>query len=112
MSQVRFSELSLPRQALIRLCQAINYGYIEKLHVRDREPLFSPAPGVLVDVKLDHDEGPRPEAALDDFEIAGEVRRLLLKLDGMNDGKIDKIEVRGGLPRRVVLYLQLPELLT
>src|SRR5260370_9529065 len=109
MSQGRFSELSLPRQTLIRLCQTINYGYIEDLAVRDREPIYVPSPGVLVDVKLDHDEAPRPEGALVDFEVAGEVRRLLLRLDEVKDGRIDKIEVRGGLPRRVVLSLQLPQ---
>ena len=112
MSQVRLSELSLPRQKLIRLCQTINYGHIEKLRVCDREPIFTPAPVLVADVKLDHDETPRSEAALIDFEIAHEVRRLLVRLDEMQDGRIDKIEIRGGLPRRIVLSLQLPETLS
>jgi hypothetical protein len=112
MSHVRLSELSLPRQNLIRLCQTINYGHIEKLHVRDREPIFAPAPVLLADVKLDHDETARSEAALVDFEIADEVRRLLIRLEEIKNGTIDKIEVRGGLPRRIVLSLQLPETLS
>ena len=109
MSQTRFSDLSAPRQALIRLFQTMNFGYIENLHVRDHQPIYLPAPDVLVDVKLDHDEGPRPEMELDDFEVAGEVSRLLVRLDAMKDGRIDKIEVRGGLPRRVVMALPLAE---
>jgi hypothetical protein len=109
MSQVRFSEVSQPRQALIRLCQAINYGHIEGLYVRGREPMFTPAPLLLVDVKLDQDESVRLEVELTDFEVAGEIRRLLLQLNEIEDGKIERIEVRGGLPRRVMFSLRLPD---
>jgi len=106
-SALRFSQLSPSRQALIRLCQAINHGHVHELYLRNREPIFTPAPILLVDVKLDQDESSRPEVQLDDFEVSGEVRRLLLQLDEIRDGRIDKIEVRGGLPRRLVFSLQL-----
>src|ERR1700676_2701016 len=106
---LRFSQLSPARQALVRLCQAINYGRVQELYLRNREPIFIPAPTLLVDVKLDQDETPRPEVQLADFEVAEEVRRLLLQLDEMKDGIIDKIEVRGGLPRRIVFALPLPD---
>jgi hypothetical protein len=46
-------ELSTPRQALVRLFQSIDYGQILDLQVLDREPQFSPAPTVLLDIKLD-----------------------------------------------------------
>jgi hypothetical protein len=35
------------RQALVRLCETINYGSIENLEVRDCEPAFDPAPVML-----------------------------------------------------------------
>jgi len=76
--------------------------------VRDREPVFTPAPTLPVDVKLDQDETPRTEVQLADFEVADEVRRLLLQLDERKDWVMDKIEVRGGLPRRIVFAVPLP----
>jgi hypothetical protein len=98
----RFSELSGPRQALVRLCQSINHGHIEALRITNGEPTFSPAPTVLVDVKLDQDEGPRPEVELCDFELCVELRRLMSRMDVVRDGKVARLEVRGGIPRRVI----------
>jgi len=98
----RFSELSGPRQALVRLCQSINHGLIEALRIADGEPTFIPAPTVLLDVKLDQDEGPRPEVELCDFELCGELRRLMRRIDGIKDGKVARLEIRGGIPRRVI----------
>lgn len=98
----RFSELSTPRQALVRLCQSINHGYIEALRITDGEPTFTPAPTVLVDVKLDQDEGPRPEIELRDFELCGELHRLMSRMDRVKDGKVARLEIRGGVPRRVI----------
>ena len=40
----RLAELTGPRQLLIRLCQAINYGYIENLEIRGADPIFEPTP--------------------------------------------------------------------
>jgi hypothetical protein len=57
---------------------------------------------VLVDVKLDQDEGPRPELELSDFELCHEVRRLMRRIDGIKNGKVARLEIRGGVPRRAV----------
>jgi hypothetical protein len=106
---LRFSQLSPPRQALIRVCQAINFGDVQELYLRNREPVFTPGPSLLVDLKLDQHQSLRPEAQLADFELSEEVQCLLLQLDEMKDGRIAKIEVRGGLPRRIVFSLPLRE---
>jgi hypothetical protein len=98
----RFSDLSGPRQALIRLCQSINHGHIEALRITDGEPTFTPAPTVLVDAKLDQDESPRPEVELRDFELCSELCRLMSRMDVVKDGKVAKLEIRGGIPRRVI----------
>jgi hypothetical protein len=39
--------LTPARKRLLELMQEINYGRIEKLHVRDGEPVFDPPPTVL-----------------------------------------------------------------
>jgi hypothetical protein len=100
----RFSQLSIPRQGLIRLCQATNYGQIHDLAVREREPVLTgPAPEVILDIRLDREEGPRDELAVADFELCAEVGRLMSLLDGIQHGKISKLEVRAGIPRRILL---------
>jgi hypothetical protein len=80
-----------------------NSGSIEDLRVEQSEPVFNPAPVVLKDVKLDSEEGPRPELALADFVVSNEVLRLKMLFDEMRCGVIRHIEVRGGIPRRIVL---------
>src|SRR5690242_8779048 len=98
----RFSQLSPARQALVRLCQTINHGHIEALRISNGEPTFTPEPTVLLDVKLDQDEGPRPEVALLDFELCGELRRLMSRIDRVRDGKVARLEIRSGVPRRAI----------
>jgi hypothetical protein len=107
---VRFSQLSIPRQALVRLCQSTNHGHIHDLAVLDREPLLTgPAPTVMVDIRLDLEERPRDELAAADFELRAEVGRLMSLLDRIRHGKISSIEVRGGIPRRVLFEKTLTE---
>ena len=100
---LRFSQLSAARQAFVRLCQAINHGSIEDLEVRDSEPVLDPMPVTLKDVKLDSDDGLRPELALDDFVVGDEVSRLMRLLDDTKNGTFRRVEIRGGLARRLVL---------
>jgi hypothetical protein len=53
------------------------------------------------DVKLDADEGARPELSLADFVVSDEVMRLMSLLDRMKCGTIRRVEVRSGVPRRI-----------
>lgn len=103
------SELSAPRQALVRLCQSIDYGQILDLQVHDREPQFSPAPTLLLDIKLDTARGGRRESELSDFALCDEVCRLIDRIDELQTGRIQRIEVRAGIPRRVLIEAKLAE---
>lgn len=100
---VRFSQLSAPRQALVRLLQSVNFGYVEGLDVRRGEPVFNPTPMVFVEVKLDASNGPRPEVESADFELRSEVIRLVEQFDELGDGSVERIDIRHGVPRRVVI---------
>ena len=100
---LRFSQLSASRQTLVRLCQDINFGQIQDLHVRNSDPVWDPAPTVLSEIKLDTEEAPRPESELPDFKLSAPIQRLMRRLDQLRDGRIEKIEVREGIPRRLVL---------
>jgi len=99
---LRFSQLSASRQALVRLCQDINFGQIQDLHIRNSDPVWGPAPTVLSEIKLDTEDAPRPENELPDFKLSSEVKRLMSQLDQLKDGKIERIEVRAGVPKRMV----------
>jgi hypothetical protein len=99
----RFSELSAPRQVLVRLFQSVNFGYLEGLEVRGGEPVFSPAPAVFMEIKLDAANEPRPEMSLPDFALRSEVSRLMEQFGQMGDGSIERIDIRHGVPRRVVI---------
>jgi hypothetical protein len=98
---LRFSELSTSRKLLLRLCQRVNYGVIQDLEIRDSEPIFDPPQIVLTDVKLDAVKAARPEIQLADFALCQEVCRLFLLLNDLKNTMIDRVEVRGGVPRRV-----------
>lgn len=98
----RLSELSAPRQALVRLCQSVNFGQIRGLEVRDSDPVFSPLPEVLFEVKLDSDVVPRPEIGLEDFVLPAEFCRLMDRLDNLKTATIEQVEVRAGVARRVI----------
>jgi hypothetical protein len=105
---LRLLELSSARQALVRLFQATNYGEIRQLQVKEAEPVLNPAPIVLVDLKLDTDDESRPELALVDFVLGHEVCRLLDRLDQVKTGEIERISIRAGIPRRIVLQSSQP----
>src|SRR3954463_15940913 len=103
MSELRLSQVSAPRRAFVRECQRVGFGKITGLVVRDSEPVFSGDTIVLLDVKLDSDDAPRPEQDLTDFALAAEVVRFFSRLDTISNGTVDQIEIRGGLPRRMRL---------
>ena len=86
----------------MRLCQSINHGHIEALEIANGEPLYDPQPRLLVDLKLDKDEGSRRETDLSDFELCAELCRLMERMDSVKDGKIARLEIRGGVPRRAI----------
>jgi hypothetical protein len=99
---LRFSDLSPPRQELLRLCQSTNFGSIRGLEIKEGQPVFEPPPVLLIDLKLDSGDPPRPEANLTDFDLSEEVVRLMQRLDELTTTTIDSLEVRAGIPRRVI----------
>jgi hypothetical protein len=100
---MQVSDLSPSWQRLLRLLQTVNFGRVEELEIRNGEPLFSPAPRVFLDLKLDVADGPRPESRLDTFELRRQVERFIDQASRLKDGTVERIEVRHGLPFRMVI---------
>jgi len=95
--------LSAPRRRLLELMQQYSFCRIENLHVRGGEPVFDPAPRVTQDIRLGGDNGPRPELAKDDFLLRTTARELFEHLNRVGTGTVAAIEVRYGLPVRLLI---------
>lgn len=98
MNCVNKGEVSEPRKGLIGLLQAINFGRIEGLVLRNREPVADPAPRVFREVKFGGENGPRPEIASNDFSLKKQVVELFACFDQIRDGTIESLNVKHGLP--------------
>jgi hypothetical protein len=90
--------LSPARRQLIELMQTINFGRLEELVVCGRQPVFSPPPRVVQEIKFGNDCGPRPERKIADFALKAQVVELFQQLDRLGDGTIESLEVKNGLP--------------
>ncbi len=100
---MRKNELSLVRQQLVDLLQRIDFGYIENLTMTNGEPTLDPLPRVVRDVKLSGRTGTRRTSAVGDFVLKAEVVELLRHLEEIRNGTVARLEVRHGLPFRILL---------
>jgi len=100
--RLRLSQLSPARQALVRALQTVNFGELQNIQVRNGEPMFGDAAVTVFDTKSDKDEGPRAEIGLPDFLLNAEASHLIARLDEFKNGTIQRLEVRAGIPRRLV----------
>lgn len=95
--------LSPARRRLLELMQSIHFGRVENLVVRGGEPSFDPPPRVVREVKFGGDNGPRPELATGDFKLKAQVVELFRELDRLGDGTALVLEVKHGLPFRLLV---------
>jgi hypothetical protein len=95
--------LTAPRRRLVRLLQRLNFGRVEGLLVRDGEPVWDSPPRVVREVKFGADNGPRPESKLRDFKTKSEVDELFRQLEAIGQGRIQVLEVKHGLPFRMIV---------
>jgi hypothetical protein len=92
-----------PRQRLLELMQTINFGRIEDLAVRGGNPVFDPPPRVVREIKIGGDNGPRAERDAANFLLKDQVVELLHHLDHLRDGTVAVLEVKHGLPFRLLV---------
>lgn len=95
--------LSSNRRRLVETMQHLNFGRIESLVIRKGEPTFVPAPHLIQDIKIGSDAGPRPERSREDFALRASVIELFEHFNRLPDGALVAVEVRHGLPFRVIV---------
>lgn len=101
------SSLTNPQKRLLETMQRMNFGRIEGLLIRGGEPSFTPPPRVVKDVKLGAaDNGVRPELDACDFALKREHIELFENLRRLGNGKVETIEIKGGLPFRLIVEEQ------
>lgn len=83
--------------------QRINFGRIENLTIRDGDPVLDPMPHLVREVKFGGDNGPRPERASDNFLLKTQVLELFQHLDQLASGVIAVLDIKHGLPFRMLL---------
>lgn len=97
------SALSPDGARLVELMQDINFGRVEGLVISDGQPVLDPPPRVVREIKFGGENGPRPEAAIDDFALKAQVVELFRTLDDLRDGVIEVLEIKHGLPFRMAV---------
>jgi hypothetical protein len=100
--------VSDPYRHLIETMQRLNFGRIENLPIRDGAPVFGPGARFIQKVKIGGDNGPRPEAAFDDFLLKKQTIELIETLTDLSDGMVLSIEVKHGLPFALEIELGNP----
>jgi hypothetical protein len=97
------ASLSPPRQRVVEIMQRLNFGTIEGLQIRAGEPIFDPPPRITKDIKLGGENRPRPELSRTDFALKNQVAELFDHLSHIDEGSAATIEVKHGLPFRLVI---------
>ena len=97
------ASLSPARRRLLELFQRVNFGRLESLVVRGGEPICDPQPVLIREHKFGGENGPRPELATSDFLLKQQVVELFAFFDELRDGVIDVLEIKHGLPFRMIV---------
>lgn len=102
-SSITLSSLPPERRRLLKRMQQINFGRIESMVIKDGQPVLDPPPRIIREIKFGGENGPRLEAAIDDFALKAQVVELFRHMDELQDGVIERLEVQRGLPFRMAV---------
>ena len=97
-----FGSLSPARRRLIAGMQRNPFSRIENLGVTGGDPEFGPSTRWIAETKLGVTDGARSEAGLTDFVLKREHADLFAQFDVIGTGDILTLEVRAGLPFRII----------
>ena len=83
--------------------QQLYFGKIEGLTIQARQPSFTPPPAITQEIKLGGDAAERKQPGNDDFALKQHATDLFDQFDRLPDGSVVAIEVRHGLPARLIV---------
>lgn len=97
------SSLTEPQCQLVELFQSIRFGRIERLAVRDRQPVLDPMPRIFCDRKLGSPEDGPQEPERGDYPLKAQVIELFEEMTRLRDGVIEDLTIKHGLPFSMVV---------
>lgn len=97
------SFLSETQIQLLNLMQEINFGRIESLAVQDGKPTFNPTPVIVREIKFGSGQCTSPGERPDCFALKSQCVELFHEINKISNGLIESIEVKHGLPFRMVI---------
>ncbi len=103
LSTLTKSTLTPQRRALLEVLQQLNFGRLEDLHIRSGEPVMDTPPRIIREVKFGAENGPRSDQHKADFLLKSQLVELFSFFDEFRDGCISVLEVKHGLPFRLVV---------
>lgn len=84
--------------AVVQLCLDLQYGRIERLHVRDGELVLDPMPKVIRTVKFSDPTTKRSASTLAEVLSKPQTQAFIREISRMMSGCIQRLEVRDGQP--------------
>ena len=96
------------QRRIVEIIEALPFGRIEGLSVRDGLPCYDQAPRIVQDIKLGSELEPQPPRARPDLTLKKEFESLFDLLRDVRDGTVD-IETRHSLPFRLTVCRGLGE---
>ena len=90
--------LSRDQQRLIEVFQRVRYGRIQRLQIRNGQPVLGPDLRWIRMVKVLGANDPHPLVKAADFLLRQEAVSFFQLLESIGDGEIQNLEVRNGLP--------------
>jgi hypothetical protein len=96
------TSLSAPRQKLLHVMQRNPFSNVDMV-ISHCEPSFDPPFKITREIKLGIDTPTQPPAEGADFGLKRAVTDLFAHFDQLRDGTAVTIEVRHGLPARLIL---------
>ena len=106
MSPATNQSLGVDSRHLIEFMQRIQFGRIESLQIADGQPVLDPLPRIVREIKFGSEVSPGVPADRSNSVPRRQVQELLDLMCEIENGVIDVLEVRHGLPFRVVLAAQ------
>ena len=104
------ASLNAGQRLTVELIEALGFGVVERLMISGGVPILEPEPRIVQAVKLDSEPQWQRESSDADLTLKKEFENLFDGLARLRDGVVD-IEVRHGLPTRLVMERRYKELL-
>ena len=89
------------QRKVVEIIEALGFGTIQELSIRDGQPCYDPAPRIVQEIKLGSPPG-RLRAGSDTDSLKKEFVHLFDYLSDLRRGAVD-IEVQHGLPFKLIV---------